>query len=369
MAIIGQPVATEQTRSGHIAGIDSGNVNPLYVEQYADGVEHQFLKDSIMRKYFNIKSVRGTDVVGSRRIGNVALQAVTRNQRPASNSPTFDNIQLKIDTIVLARSNTFLLEEFQESIDSRKEIAVEHGLEIGKFFDEAFVIQAIKACQITNVDPDGNNSGGWVQTGDWPVYRMNDAALGTLPSVINRTAPAEFKGGTVIVLENAADETDPTDLVAGIMRMCQAVEEKDVEISTGTLLMRPAQYYTLLENDKLLDADFSTGNGDYAKGKVLKINNLRVEITNRFPSAAATGHFLSNAGNGNAYDTTTADANCVAVYLTPKALLAGETIPLTSDVYYDKKEVQWFIDSYLSFGVTPSRSDATAGLFTSTPTT
>jgi hypothetical protein len=41
----------------------------------------------------------------------------------------------------------------------------------------------------------------------------------------------------------------------------------------------------------------------------------------------------------------------------PKALLAGETIPLTSKVYYSDVELQWFIDSYLAFGVTPNRAE------------
>ena len=49
----------------------------------------------------------------------------------------------------------------------------------------------------------------------------------------------------------------------------------------------------------------------------------------------------------------------------PKALLAGETIPLTSDVYFDKKEMQWFIDSYLSFAVTPNRAEMAGGIFQS----
>jgi hypothetical protein len=41
----------------------------------------------------------------------------------------------------------------------------------------------------------------------------------------------------------------------------------------------------------------------------------------------------------------------------PKALLAGETIPLTSDVYYQKTELQWFIDSWLAFAVTANRAE------------
>ncbi|QDP58705.1 MAG: putative minor capsid protein 10B [Prokaryotic dsDNA virus sp.] len=363
MSIIGQPVATQQVRSGHQGGIDTGNINPLYIEQYGGEVEHRFLKDSFMRQFFKFKSVRGTDTITNDRMGHTALQKVSRGVRPNDSSPTFDNISVKVDTIVLARTNQFLLDDFLSHIDVRKEVGIEHGKEIGKFFDESFIVQAIKASQITNVDPAGNSTGGWEDA-------VNPSAA-VVPSNVVRTAPEGFQGGTVVVLNAAGDEEDPDLLELAIQDLCQTIEEKDVDITDAVLLMRPAQYYTLLKNDKLLDKDFSSMNGDYAQGKVLKANGVRLQVTNRFPKQADVGqtHYLSNAGNGNAYDVTQADVNCKVLLMMPKALLAGETIPLTSKVYYSDIELQWFIDSYLAYGVTPNRAEMAGGIYTSTPTT
>lgn len=357
MSIINQPVATQQVRSGHQGGIDSGEVNPLYIEQYGGEVEHRFLKDSFMRQFFKFKSVRGTDTITNDRIGFTALQKVTRGTRPTDSAPTFDNISVKVDTIVLARSNQFLLDDFLEHIDTRKEIGLEHGKTIGKFFDESFIVQGIKACQITNKDPDGNLSGGWAEA-------VNPAGA-SKPANLVRTAPEGFQGGSVVILGAAGDEEDPDLFEQAIQDLCQNVEEKDVDIMEAVILVRPAQYYTLLKNNKLLDKDFSTGNGDYAKGKVLMANGVRIQTTNRFPTQADVGqtHYLSNSGNGNAYDVTQADVNCKAILLMPKALLAGETIPLTSKVYYSDIELQWFIDSYLAYGVTPNRAEMAGGIF------
>jgi hypothetical protein len=353
MSIVGQAVANNQVRSGHQAGVDSGNVNPLYIEQYGGEVEHRILKDSFMRQFFKFKTVRGTDTITNDRIGSSALQKVARGIRPVDNAPTFDNISIKVDTIVLARTNEFVLDSFLSHIDTRKEIGVEHGKEIGKFFDESFLVQGIKACQVTNVDPDGVTLGGWE---------------GAAPTNIVRTAPNGFQGGTVQVLSGAGDELDPDLLELAIQDLCQKIEEKDVDISEAVLLLRPAQYYALLRNSKLISRDFSSVNGDYAKGDVLESCGIRIQKTNRFPKIGDVGvtHFLSNAGNGNAYDVTANDQKCVVCLLMPKALLAGETIPLTSDVYFDKKEMQWFIDSYLSFAVTPNRAEMAGGIFTST---
>jgi len=357
MSIINQAVASSQVRDGHQGGIDSGNINPLYVEQYGGEVEHRFLKASMMRQFFKFKSVRGTDTITNDRIGSSSLQKVARGVRPSDSAPTFDNISVKVDTIVLARTNQFLLDDFLSHIDVRMEVGTEHGLEIGKFFDESFVVQGIKAAQITNQDPSGTKLGGW-----------EDAITGTSPSKpasIIRTAPVDFQGGTVVILDAIGDEDDPDLLELAIQDLCQGIEEKDVEKDSAMLLMRPAQYYTLLKNDKLLDKDFSTANGDYAAGKVLQSNGIRVQVTNRFPKQADVGstHFLSNAGNGNAYDVTQGDVNCKVLLLMPKALLAGETIPLTSKVYYSDIELQWFIDSYLAYGVTPNRAEMAGGIF------
>ena len=279
-----------------------------------------------MRQFFKFKTIRGTDTLTNDRIGSSALQKVARGIRPVDHGVTFDNISIKIDTIVLARTNEFVLDSFLSHIDTRKEIGVEHGKEIGKFFDESFLVQGIKACQVTNLDPDGVSLGGW---------------QGLTPANIIRTAPKGFQGGTPVVLSGVGDELDPDLLELAIQDMCQKVEEKDIDISEAVLLMRPAQYYALLRNDKLISRDFSSVNGDYAKGDVLESCGIRIQKTNRFPKAADVGvtHFLSNAGNGNAYDVTANDQKCVVCLLMPKALLAGETIPLTSDVYFDKKEI------------------------------
>ena len=351
MSIIGQAVSTSPVRDGHQGGINSGTVNPLYIEQYGGEVEHRILKDSFMRQFFTFKSVRGTDTITNDRMGFTALQKVSRGIRPTDSSPTFDNISVKVDTIVLARTNQFLLDDFLAHLSVRKEVGMEHGKTIGKFFDEAFIVQGIKAAQITNVDPAAVEQGGWPSGGTY-LRKF-------------RTAPEGFQGSTAVQLAAANDELDPDKLERAIQDMCQKIEEKDVEISGGVVLVRPAQYYVLLRNSKLLDRDYSEMNGDYAKGKVLMANGVRIQTTNRFPAAADVGatHFLSNAGNGNAYDVTADDVGCIALFLQPKALLAGETIPLTSKVYYSDIELQWFIDSYLAFGVTPNRAEMAAGIF------
>jgi hypothetical protein len=202
------------------------------------------------------------------------------------------------------------------------ELGSDHGKEIGKVFDESFIIQGIKCAAKTFVGDGGT-------------------AVGVTNGVAN-----------VQTLTSALDENDPDKLQRAIEDVCQKIEEDDVDLDGGVILVRPAQYYVLLRNDRLINSQFSTGNGDVAEGMILKSCGLPIIKTNRIPAAAITDHKL-----GTAYNVSATEAKTVVLVLLPKALLAGESIPLTSDVWYNKEELQWFIDSYLAFGVAPNRHD------------
>lgn len=318
----------EHTSSAHLTrpgqDLGAGPVDALHIEQYGGMVEGTLAKQSIMRQFVDIKTVMGTDRITNDRVGSASLQAVTPGVAPDAKVTQFSNVSVVVDTIVLARNNVALLDDFQARYSVRAKLGEEHGKEIAKFFDEAFLIQGIK-CALH----DGTG------------------------------LPEGWEGGTKVELDAATDELDPDKLQRGIEDVCQAMEEKDQDLMGGGIFVRPAQYYTLLRNDKLVSTEYSTGNGDYANGMVLRSNGLPIFKTTRMPTAAITDHFLSNAGNNNAYDLTTGEeTDGVALVMLPAALLAGETIPLTSDVYYEKKELQWYIDSYLAFGVTTNRPDA-----------
>ena len=317
------------TRSGHQFSVDTGTVNPLYIEEYGGEVESQIIKTSIMKQFITMKSIRGTDTVTNDRIGTTSLQAVSPGVRPAPGVAEFDNVSVKVDTIILARNNVNLLADFQAHYNVRAELGQDHGKIIGRFFDEALLIQGVKAANIVK----------------------GDGTAGTT------RLPEGWKGGVQIDLAAAGDELDPDKLQRGIEDLCEGIELNDIDIEGAVLFVNPTQYYTLLRNDKLINSQYSTANGDYAEGTVLKSCGLPIFKTNRLPQEAVVDHYLSNAGNNAAYDVSAEEAKVVALLMMPKALLAGETIPLTSKVYYSDIELQWFIDSYLAFGATPNRAE------------
>lgn len=329
MSVVGQPVGPI-TRPGTDLG--TGNYWDLMLEQYGGTVEGTLAKESFMRSFVNVRPVRGTDTISNNRVGKSHLQAVQPGVRPTPTINQFGKNSVTVDTVVLARNNVFELDDLQIHFSARAEIGMEHGKEMARFVDEAFIIQGVKAA-MTAVDPADPNAAGF---------------------------PEGWTGGVQVSLTASGDETDPDKLQRAIEDACQQLEEADLDLDGFVMLLRPAQYYALLRNDRLVSSEYSMGNGNYAQGNVLRSNGIPIVKTNRIPSAAITGHMLSNARNGNAYDVSDAEAKAVALLMHSKTLLAGETIPLTSKVYFHDVEMQWFIDSYIAFGVAPNRPDHAA---------
>ena len=89
---------------------------------------------------------------------------------------------------------------------------------------------------------------------------------------------------------------------------------------------------------------------------MLKTYGVPVFSSNNLPAGLnISGHLLSNAGNGNAYDGDFTKVGALA--FSPRAIMAGEAIPLESDIFYDKLSKSWLVDSHLSFAVGPNRAE------------
>lgn len=310
---------TLPTTSAHL----SDQARADMIEQYGGVVDSQFAKGSIMRKFVTVQPVKGTDTLINRRIGRTQLQALTPGVRPDGVATAFGRAQVTVDTVILARDNRSMLNEFQIDFNARAELGKDHGKELAKFFDEALIIQAIKSAYLTA--PAGLNG-----------------AIGA---------------GKVETMALANDENDPDLLYAKIAKIITRMQEEDIDTSELVCLVRPTHYDVLSNNDKLIDRDFSDDNGDFSLGTVGTIKKVPVIDTARIPTAAIVGHKLSNAGNSNAYDLSAGQAKAVAVILHPQSLLAGETIPLTSDMWFSREEKQWFIDSFMAFGASNRRPD------------
>lgn len=329
---LNRPGANLQVGNNVQVGAAPAATNPmaLHIEQYTGEVEGTIARKSVISNYIPVRPVKGTSTISAFRVGESTLSKLVPGTEPDGSVNQASKVKLTVDTTVIARNITPMLDDFQSSYDARAQVGMEHGKKIAKFYDQAFLIQAIKAAQIS--DMSGYPS-GW--------------------------AP-----GTVKTFASAGQEKDPAALEDMFGNLFSDMEDKDIDPQNDDLVIvaQPWVYYTLLKNDRLVDRTFITSDGTTIKTKEIEAFGVPIWRSNNLPTSQITGHFLSNDGNANAYDGDF--TNTVAVALSPRALLAGESIPLTTDVFFDQRLKSWFIDAYLSFGVTPN-NPAFAGLIKS----
>lgn len=319
---ITRPGAVLQSGNNTQIGSAPSATNPLalHIEEYGGVVEGTIARKSIVRSFVPVRTIKGTSTISNFQVGESALSKVTPGTAPDGTVVQAQKIKLTVDTLINARAMVPLLDDFQNSYDARAAIGSEHGKKFAKFIDQAFLIQAVKAARISSMT----------------------------------NYPAGWQPGTQKSFASAGQENDPAALEDMCANLFSDMEEKDVDPLTDdiVLVLKPKAYYTLLKNDRLVDRNFILSDGTQIQTKSLSVYGVPVYVSNNLPTTNVTGHYLSNTGNSNAYDGDF--TKVVACAFSPRALLAGETIPLTPDVFYDPITKMWYIDAHTSFGVTPN---------------
>lgn len=309
----------------------TGDIDALKIEEYGGIVEGTIERRSLLKGFVPMRPVRGTNTITNYAVGEATLGKVTPGEAPdQSGAVDFSKASLTVDTLVYARNMLPLLETWQTRYDARQEIGTEHGKKIAKFYDQSFLIQAAKAALSANSKFSGGQAG----------------------------KPAGHKGGSVETLAAAADRNDPAKLMQAISNLFVKMEEKDVvpQVDDVILAFRPAEFYTLQQAEQIINGNYVTANGTRLEGiPIFKAYGCPVFSTMNLPQEQITGHLLSNTANGSAYDGDF--TKLVGLAMSPRSLLAGETIPLASDVFYDKVSKMWFVDSHMSYGVTTNRHE------------
>jgi len=106
-------------------------------------------------------------------------------------------------------------------------------------------------------------------------------------------------GGTVIT--DADANTNMASLIDSIFEGAQKLDEKDVPEDDRYCVLAPDIYYELVQNDKILNRDFSSLNGDFGKGKVLEVAGIKIIKLNTAVSSFTNLSSASNTGQNNTY--------------------------------------------------------------------
>ena len=334
-----------------IAG--TGDKMALAIEKFDSTVHTTVQKESITAGVFTKKPLVGTDTMSNSAMGNPILQKVEPGKEPAGQPIEVGKMIVQVKTPIIARVTEPMLAAIQDHLDIKSRTPANFGKKIAKHEDEVMFVQVVKSALYEHDT----------------IVPIHPPTAGTTKS--GKGTGGILKMGTNIPLNSIGDETDPDKLDVAIMAFHQGLAEADLDPTTeGFLYMAPAQYFALLKSDKIINTDYSDGNGNYANATVAKVSGIRLKMTNRLPQAQndASAGYTQNDGSiydlyGAAYAISEEEAKVVAAYCTGDAIMVAQAIPLTTKVYWDDRTLTWFIDSYEAFGAAPDRTDLVGCIF------
>jgi len=102
-------------------------------------------------------------------------------------------------------------------------------------------------------------------------------------------------GGSALTDSDA--DTDGASLAASIFEAAKVMDEKDVPENDRVAIVKPAQYYNLVQTTNVINRDWG-GAGVYADGTVLRVAGIQIVKSNNVPS---TNIAAATAGENNTY--------------------------------------------------------------------
>lgn len=139
------------------------------------------------------------------------------------------------------------------------------------------------------------------------------------------------QGGSVITSATAG--TDSEALIAAIFAAAQKFDEKDVPANERAFFLKPAQYYLLAQNTKIMNKDWG-GAGVYADGNILRVAGMELVKTNNLPTGVV-GTGTTDAGTGDKYAGTF--STTVGLALQKNALGSVTLMDLAMDAEYEAR--------------------------------
>lgn len=181
-----------------------------------------------------------------------------------TNNPAIGKRTINIDDLLIADIFIYDLEDAKLHFDVRKEYSHQLGVSLAQRFDEKI------------------------------------ARLGYL-AARSTAATVDHFGGSKVTHANAA--TNANDLRNLIFKAAEILDEKDVPEGDRHVILKPAQYYMLVQDTNLLNKDWG-GRGELATANLPMIANMTVHKSNNLPNGTNVATPIQGENNSYVGDFT-----------------------------------------------------------------
>ena len=310
----------------------------IHLEAYEGDIEGSFRVESLFRSsgLTNFKTVAGrSNTWRGDRVGGATVKGRKAGEALDPTRIVNEKLLITVDTTSYIRTPIDYQDDWTAP-DFQAEYSAEHGSAHAKAFDQAHLIQLIKA-------------GSWVAPTSLKASGAFYDGISTTMTGYAAQTDAELKADLIVKHHKNALATFVKRDLGG-------------SLAEFVTLIEPDTFNVLLDHKKLMNVDFQGGNGDnnFASRRVGWLNGIRVIETPRFPTAAIAAHFL-----GPAFNVSADEAKARVVIFHPKkTLVTVEAQGMVARVWDDKENFANVLDSYTMYTVGLKRGDCVAVLST-----
>lgn len=224
----------------------SGAVDAMFLKLFLGEVLTAFDEKNIMKDLHMIRTIDH----GKSASFPVLGKATARYHVPGTPILGFNQVAaneriINIDDLLIADVAIYDLEDAKNHYDVRGEYSKQIGAALAREFDKKTMRVAVQAARTAGIIDD-EPGGSVIQAG---------------PTVA----------------------TDADVLAEALFSAAQIFDEKDIVIEDRNVILRPAQYYLLAQNTKVLNKDWN-GSGSYSDGKIVKIAGITILTSNNLPN-------------------------------------------------------------------------------------
>lgn len=272
----------------------SGATDALFLKVFSGEVMSTFNSQTVMKEKTRIRSINNGKSAQFAAIAKTVAEYHTAGAEILGNNIEHGEKIITIDDLLIA--NTFIskIDEAKNHYDVRAEYSKQMGQALAQTYDRNLLSMAVKAAR----DPIGLGAG---------VAGQGNAAS-----------------------EDVGSAPTTTQLVTAIYDAAAALDTANVPEDERFVIVSPATFYALVQEDKLINRDFGT-NGSYSDGTIMRVAGMQIVKSNNL----VVDHTSANAYPDFSSKYAVDGSDTKALIIQKQALGTVQLMDMATEMEYD----------------------------------
>jgi len=282
----------------------TGATDALFLKVFSGEVMSTFNAKTIMKEKTRIRNIKAGKSASFAAIGKTVAEYHTPGAEILGNTINHNETVITIDDLLISHSFISNIDEAKNHYEVRSEYSKQMGQALAQTYDRNLLSLAVKAARA--------GTAGIADQGD-----AESIAIGATPTT--------------------------STIISNIYLAAQKLDEKNAPAEDRCVIVSPAVYYALVQDDKMINRDFGS-NGSYSEANVMRVAGMDIVMSNNL----AVDHTASTLDFASKYNVDASD--CKAVVMHKDALGTVQLMDMATEAEYDIRRQGTLAVSKLAVG-------------------